>query len=247
MGISCENIVAAEVDYSLVLHRWKKLFPNSKILIICRRQDELLYSWYGQLVNAGYFRTYSQFAEQSVWNMQQSIFGRMHFDRVFEISKQYFDNVKVVPFELLKWNFDEFKHELDIFFQKETYLENTVVRPTPSAAVVNVFRIMNTIWRHGLGQPTFSIQPDYVVGPNRYLANQIEAVIRSNKKRSYIRRWANRIGNRVEKKAEGFSENIAAVNNKIPFDRYFGESNIRLEALTGVDIAQFDYPGTNKN
>ena len=73
IGLSTENFIISPVDYSLLLDRWAELFPTSKVLIVIRSQPDLIYSWYVQLIRAGYFRDIHQFTREVIWDSQRSI------------------------------------------------------------------------------------------------------------------------------------------------------------------------------
>ena len=167
IGLSTEDFVTAPVDYSLLLDRWTELFPTSKVLIVIRSQPDLIYSWYVQLINAGYFRNIHQFTREIMWDRQRSIWSRLNYDSVARLTIEKFTDVKILIYETMLTDYDGYIRELDSFFGRDLKISNLKQRGSPSENTVSIMRTLNRLFRHGYGLSMMSIQPSYNVGPGR--------------------------------------------------------------------------------
>ena len=243
IGLSAEDFITAPVDYSLLLDRWAELFPTSKVLIVIRSQPDLIYSWYVQLINAGYFRNIHQFTREIMWDRQRSIWSRLDYDSVARLTIEKFTDVKIVTYETMNTDYSCYIRGLNSFFETNAVVPNQKYRETPSNSAVLAMRILNRLFRHGYGLSMMSIQPSYNVGPGRGRVNDVILPVEGNR-RTNIRKWSNRIA----KIMPVFNRRIN--NRQIYREEYedlfvecFGESNRRLRDLTGLDLGKYNYPG----
>ena len=243
IGLSAEDFITAPVDYSLLLDRWTELFPTSKVLIVIRSQPDLIYSWYVQLINAGYFRNIHQFTRELMWDRQRSIWGRLDYDSVARLTIEKFTDVKIVIYETMNTDYSGYIRDLNSFFETNAVVPNQKYRKTPSYTAVLAMRTLNSLFRHGYGLSMMSIQPSYNVGPGRGRVNNVILPVEGNR-RANIHKWSKRIAKIMPK----FDRKIN--NRQIYRDEYedlfvecFGESNRRLRDLTGLDLGKYNYPG----
>ena len=248
VGLSCEDIACSPIDYSLVLARWKEIFPDSRVLIISRSQPDLVFSWFVQYVRAGYFRNIGDFTSELIWNAQQSLWGTLKFDRILELTTSYFQEVKLIPYELLGSDFQSFSAQLNYFFDRKASLENINVRPTLSDRQLKIMRMLNNGFKHGLGLRLFQPLPPYVIGSQREIANQVEGPPLNRKntlRRKRIREWSHRINSAME------LAHISGVDKMRQrylreygdlFIEEFAESNQNLSEMISVDLGALGYP-----
>ena len=133
--------------------------------------------------------------------------------------------------------------ELNSFFERDLEIPSRKYRETPSENIVSLMRTLNRLFRHGYGLSMMSIQPSYNVSPGRERVNNIVLPVEGNR-RENIRNWSNRIAKiipvfnqRVNKR------HIYREKYEDLFAERFGESNRRLEELTGLDLGKYNYPG----
>ena len=243
IGLSTENFVTAPVDYSLLLDRWAELFPASKVLIVIRSQPDLIYSWYVQLIRAGYFRDIHQFTREIIWDSQRSIWSRLNYDRVAKMTIEKFTDVKVLIYETMLTDYDAYIRELNSFFGRDLEIPNRKYLVSPSENTVSLMRTLNRLFRHGYGLSMMSIQPSYNVGPGRGIVNNIVLPVEGNR-REKIRVWSYKIArimsifNRRINNRQIYREEYKEL-----FVEHFGDSNRRLVQLTGLDLSKYNYPG----
>ena len=243
IGLSSEDFVTSPVDYSLLLDRWRELFPTSKVLVVIRSQPDLIYSWYIQLVNAGYFRDIHQFTREILWDSQRSIWDRLHYDSVVRVTTEKFSDVKIVMYESMLSDFDGYLRNLNMFFGTDAVIPNEKHRESPSDTIVLTMRTLNRLFRHGYGLPMMSILPSYNIGPGRGRVNNVALPVEGNR-RNNVRKWSKRIAKimPIIDRRIG-NRQIYREEYKNLFVERFGESNKRLRELTGLDLAKHDYPG----
>ena len=64
-----------------------------------RNQLDFIYSGYGQRILSGYFRSVDEHIRELIWDVQRSVWGRLFYDQIFQITKNVFDDVLVLPLE----------------------------------------------------------------------------------------------------------------------------------------------------
>lgn len=247
-GLSYEGIVDAPADYSVVLSRWKKLFPNSRVLIVTRAQHDLTFSLFVQYVRAGYFRSIREFTEELMWDAQQGPWGTFHFDRIYELTKEQFENVKLIPYELLRSDPAEFFKELNDFFEINAEINVELVRSSSSDLQLTIMRTLNRLFTHGLGLRVLEPQPGYVIGQDRNVVNKVKIpriIQQSTRRRQKIRIWSHRIASALECLPSSKQKSMRSEYSeeyKDLFAETFCQSNRNLSQILGVDLARFGYP-----
>ena len=117
--MSVEGFVCGDsIDYALALSRYKEIFPDTKVLVIIRNQQDLIFSHYIQMVKMGYTRSIDTHLKEIMWNSQQSIWGTLSFSNVYEITKSMYDDVLMLPYEDI-WEYEHFIGQLNKFFEKK--------------------------------------------------------------------------------------------------------------------------------
>ena len=243
VGLSSENFLDGVqlVDFKLALERWRALYPDTKVLIIIRKQDDLVYSHYIQYVRAGYFRGIDSYLREIMWNSQQSFWGRLYFDRIYEITRDIFDQVLVMPFEMIS-SFDQFIKTLNNFFGVSAETRNTIVRKSSSDLSHSMIRAMNIFLRYGYGKSHMSILASGVVMSNLYKFNDIDGIDPAERS---IGRMRHKLINRLDRKfTMNFNNRQRFVNTYAQlFREKFSESNRRLEDTLQLELAKYKYPG----
>ena len=238
-GVSSATFLTG-VDYETSLRRWREIAPKAKVLIVIRNQLDFIYSGYGQRILSGYFRGIDEHVRELIWDMQQSVWGRLFYDRIYEITKEYFDDVVVLPLERMQRSADYVK-ELNSFFGVQNGASTDVIRPSLNEPTLKIIRAANTLFRHGVGSPQMSVLPSYEGGVDRFRINRVPGREPSRARRKIINGMAKRIGQRIpstrkEKKA-------FALEYQPLFEEWFGESNRRMEKLAEINLRQHCYVG----
>jgi len=71
VGMSVEGLVCGDsIDYALALSRYKEIFPDTKVLVIIRNQQDLIFSHYIQMVKMGYTRSIDTRLKEIMWDSQ---------------------------------------------------------------------------------------------------------------------------------------------------------------------------------
>jgi hypothetical protein len=175
-----------------------------------------------------------------VWNAQQSMWGRLFFDQVVNITKEHFEDVLVLPFEQLAY-YDEFLEKLNYFFGTTVRPSNTVVRKSPNDKSIQIIRWLNYLCRRGNGMPLYSILPTYVVGAGRHQYNRLVEHEPSHTSHKLINKWALRIGERIPVHTNHHEQFLKEYKHL--FEDWFSESNQNLAKLIDTDLKKFGYIG----
>ena len=228
------------IDYRMVLERWKMIMPTAKVLIVIRNQPEQIYSGYGQRIISGYFHKPDEHIRELIYNAQQDIWGQLFYDRVYEVTKEFYEDVLMIPVERMR-EFDVFLSELNSFFGVKIDIENVRVRESLNYWSIRLMRFFNQFVRHGVGLPQMSVLPSYEGGIDRFLFNRVPGKEPSNVRRRMINKLSTSIGQRLPKSDRAkvkFMEKYGPL-----FEEWFSESNNRLNAKLDVDLHQYGYVG----
>jgi len=241
-GLSYEGFLdeLGQVDLSLVLKRLHSIFPNAKVLIIIRNQPDLVYSNYLQYVRSGYFRNEDNFLRDLIWDSQQGLWGRLFFDRVYQLTKEIFEEVAILPYEMIH-DFPVFTRRLNDFFNTNVDLENTMVRSSPNATSIQIMRLLNFCFRHGLGSPYMTPLPSYAVATSRYRFNSVPGHESSHWVHKQVNRWSLRIGERLpilKNRRKEFKNRHDHL-----FTQTFGAGNRALSNHLGLRLEKYGYVG----
>jgi len=243
-GASDEIFLSDGIDYRIKLQRWKTLFPESKVLIIIRNQPDIIFSGYRTWLRDGYFRSVDSYFRELIWDAQTSPLGYLFFDRAYEITREYFDEVLMLPYEKIT-HFDSFIAEINNFFNVSVKLEDNPVNTSSNDSVVAVLRTLNFLFRHGRGRSQMTILPDYINGKTRFTSNNVPGQEPSPRFRKAVNKFAVRVGARLP--VHGGSRGEFLKKHREIFEDIFGESNRRIESLLKIDLGQYGYIGTGRN
>lgn len=239
IGISNSAFLTG-VDYELALRRWKVIAPRAKILIVIRNQLDQVYSGYGQRVLSGYYRSIDEYIRELIWDAQSSSWGRLFYDKIFDISKEYYDDVLVMPLERMKES-DSYIKELNKYFEVVNSASSETIRPSLNHSTITLIRTCNRLFKHGLGLPRMAIMPSYEGGVKRFQVNRVPGIEPTVWKRRLINRLAKSVGQRLPKHTK--NKDTFEVKYKDLFFEWFQESNQRLEEKTGLPLGHYGFVG----
>ncbi len=244
LGMSYEGCLDSLMmaDYRLVLERLRRMFGDARVLIVIRRQEDLLFSDYVQLLRAGFVGSYRDFVEYMIWDRRQTLWGRMRFFQVYEETRQVFSDVLMLPYEILRADRPAFAARLSTFFGRPIAVPDETVNQSSGRWGIAVMRIGNRLFRHGLGLPFGAVLPSYCVGPGKFDAAGLAPREPSTWRRQAILKLAERCdGWRMQRPdAEKQAGNRAFAAH---FDREFAEQNRRLDAELGGLLTRHGYVG----
>lgn len=209
------------VNKELRANRIKTLFPNAKIIMIIRQQNELLRSLYD-------FWTVKPQNNINLW--LKDLFDNKHqnphylscleFDKVIKLYQSLFgrDNVKILIFEELKFNPINFGHELSDFMNisEEETIYNLSKKP------------LNT---YNSEFHKYHILRKKIL-PNVKLNQYLPDFLLKTTKRSIL----NFLKQIKTQKSNISENNIALIKN------YYKQSNQNCIKLTGLDLDKYNYP-----
>ncbi len=250
VGVSNENFLGGDkvsmgtVDYAVKLSRYKNIFPHTKVLIVIRNQVDLVYSQHVQLVRVGYTKSIDTYLKELMWDSQQSIWGRLCFDKIYDITKNYFDDVLVVPYESIL-EYKVFIQQLNNFFERSYTPPNKIVNSASDDNSVRVMRMLNIIFRHGYGRSYQTILPSHMIGGGRFEVNKLSIKKPNANVARNVRRWSSRITKGLltpkHKARDKFKERYKTV-----FEDHFSDSNHILNENVRLDLGKYDYVGMEK-
>ena len=241
IGVSEELFLGDGVDYRVKLERWKAIFPETSVLIVTRNQLDIVYSGYCSHVPDGYYRSINRYLRELIWDAQATYFGSLFFDRAYEITKEYFDRVLVLPYELMSSS-DLFFEEINQFFDVTGRVPSLRVNASANDTVLLVMRILNFLFRHGRARPQMTILPSYIIGSSRFDLNQVPGKEPSPVFRKQLNKIATKIGRNIpidRKTRQAFHNTHYHL-----FEEWFGESNRRLQKMINRDLSPYGYVGT---
>ncbi|MBK50495.1 MAG: hypothetical protein CL768_05660 [Chloroflexi bacterium] len=244
IGLSSENFLDSfsGVDLETTLQRWKNIFPKTKLLVIIRRQDHLVYSNYLQYLRSGYYKGVSTYLKELRWNSQQSIWGRLYYDRIYEIAQNNFDHIQVLPFELIN-TFDEFLTALNDFFESNVQgISPEPVRQSSTDLANNIVRAVNYVYRYGYGKSYLSVIPGSLVGSDKHKFNRIDELDPADYK---LNRYRNKLIRKIQNNIKvdfKYRQHFIQEYSNI-FLEQFSTSNKKLMEMTGLDLSKYKYPG----
>ena len=203
----------------------------------------MVFSNYIQIVKFGYTRSIDTYLKELRWDAQQSIWGKLCFDKIFQITKNVFDDVLILPYEYL-FEYEGFIQQLNIFFERKYLPPNKIVNVTSDQNFVAVMRILSMLIRHGYGKPDKSILPPNMVGGGRFEVNSLQWERPSTNVTRNIRRWSSRIGKRLPTPKNNARKQFQERYRSL-FEEHFSDSNYMLNEILQFDLGKFGYVGTD--
>ena len=242
LGLSNENLLGQALDCGTVMARLRALFGDVPVLIIVRKQEDILFSTYVNSLRSGFFGRYDDFMRQALWDWRTSVAGRVRYGRMYREACRHFSDVRVMAFEQLRHDPSAFFDGLEHLLDKEVPRDSRKVNVTEGAAGVMGWRLCNRLFRHGYGLPRMTVLPDYVVGRGLH-----EDIGLPNRRRPYRRR--RRIG-RVVRYLDRFFPAPAGRDRAATeaayaeqLDALYAEDNRELSRALGLDLARYGYRG----
>jgi hypothetical protein len=198
--------------------------PDARVLIVIRRQVDLIVSCYKQFVDVGGGVSFRRYVQPVAWRPDLPIFRfeQFEFDRFIGYYRNLFGDVLVLPYELLAADADEFLRRVAVFAGAEVPdVDRRPFRTSRSAAAVAVERIGNRyLIRHPLN-PTGMTADRRMHEFLKRRARELDDALPYR-----VRNWSNR----------RLTELAAAIIG----DRY-KESNARTAELTGLPLGDYGY------
>jgi hypothetical protein len=242
LGLSDENILGQGLDCGTVLARLRALFGDAPVLIVIRRQEDLLYSTYVNALRSGLVGGYADFLQYALWDWRNSVAGRVRYGRMHREACRHFSTVRVMVFEELRHDRAAFLAGLSDLLGRPAPDSGRVVNATEGAAGVLGWRMGNRFLRHGYGQPRMTALPDYVVGRGLHE----EAGLRQDRTPYRRRRRIGRIVrylDRVLPRRAGTERADVESAFSDTLDAFYGADNARLSRDLGLDLGRFGYRG----
>ena len=126
------NMLANFWDHAHITRCLKRLFPDGRIIIVIRRQDELVESIYKQSLQSGYHQRIGSFLNYRRKTFQDAgdhlgqpnlDVKQLNLDRYVQSYAAHFgrENMLVLPYEMLRLDQDAFLNELFAFINVEPF------------------------------------------------------------------------------------------------------------------------------
>jgi len=204
--------------------------PEARILLFVREQKSLILSLYAQYVKAMGCVSLQEYCQSSYTNHNKELFNpiTLEFDRLVACYLDRFQNVLVMPFELLKRDPDAVIARIvefaggSVAVLKGRDFGHTAARNTARSAVLQrVDRFLHPLRYHNIPH----VGSTYYNPIGRYLAGGVSRMV------GWLpTKWLDR---RLSRKDRAFVEKFVA-------NRYV-ESNSRLSKLIGMNLADLGY------
>jgi hypothetical protein len=226
-------------DSKLILEHIQEIFPNAKITIVIREQVSLIQSVYSQMITdgGGYsLRDFLNSIEPFMVRIPQFRLSFYEFDKYIDYCQTLFgkDNVLVLPYELLKENYQEFYDRIGFFAlpddwekikNSQVIEKNPIVNAKKSILLQHISRVLNSLFY------------------KNQLSNSALFRIKSLPKQL---RKSNQFFNAItpkfiEKNIEQKMQNAIAEY----VGSYYSESNARTSSLIGIDLTHYNYQIAN--
>ena len=163
--ISCEGLVGDVFENMLtvphLLQAVRDLFGQVEILLVIRRQTDLLRSYYRHALEEGYYRPFAHFVGFSLGGFRGFRLGRfrgfnvdpaaLNFNNFVNFLEHEFgaDNVHVLPFEWIKADFQKFSGALAKLTDTQLLMSSNAPRVVNAGlrdGDVILLRALNRIW-----------------------------------------------------------------------------------------------------
>jgi hypothetical protein len=206
--------------------RLAKVLPDSRILVLVRRQDDMLRSIHGQYVNEGGTRSLGDFLSGRRIEGSRLSLEHLEYDKLVRLYVDLFgrDRVRVMPYEYLRAQPSPFLHDLCAFVGSELSGRVSARRQNRSLTVPSLWLLRT--WNRLFRQSRFNPQPVVRALPGgRRARNLLQGRVDP-----ILRRLA---GNLVSTKEDRTLEEIAA---------RFSASNRRLQQFCADSLSEWGYP-----
>ena len=248
-GISSEFFCFAlgnEVDTAEKARRLHAVMgKDTKVIIVIREQFSLLKSLYLELLKGGYPGTYRKYLEYTLLYQVRSWCYDFCFDHLFETYADLFgaDNVKILPFEVLKQKPELFLKDLSTALGCDHKVKKikSVNTQSPTLGFYEQLRRYNERFPHEFGGLFY--EPFSMNRMRAYFHNELELEVPHDRLADDFMRMP------FNQAAEKFS-NISPlpdINLEFPkvlkdeFLKIYKPANKRLEKLSGLDVKSLGY------
>ena len=206
--------------------RLASVLPNSRILVLVRRQDDMLRSIHGQYVNEGGTRSLGDFLSGQKIEGSRLSLEHLEYDKLVRLYVDLFgrERVRVMPYEYLRAQPAKFLHEMRAFVGSATSGRVSARRQNRSLTAPSLWLLRR--WNRLFRQSRFNQQPIGRALPGgRRARNLLQRRIDP-----LLRRLA---GNLVSTKEDRTLEAIADG---------FSASNRRLQQFCAYSLTDWGYP-----
>ncbi len=126
----------------VIANRIAKVFPNAKIILILRKKEELLKSWYSEYIKHGGILNYEDWFES--WNN----YDVLRFEEYISELDRLFSSLLVLNFEDLKKNSDKFVNDICNYIGVESpKFSNKIVNKKLNEKTLKRWRKANLLFK----------------------------------------------------------------------------------------------------
>ena len=246
-GMSSESMAFTmhhDVDITQKALRLKAAFgDNTSIIIVVRKQPDLLRSLYREYVISGISLRFEAFINAIYANRMRSVFHDLEYAKVYRLYSNLFgaENVYVVPFELLEFDPQQVISCLDRAVGVKSGMEEIPQENTGlSDVVIEKMRQLNAKTRHNMGksvlEPVNNFRYKEYYGPFKGLIYEAQLEEETINRHIKVANEMSTLG-RAEKVDYSCDPDVYDEMLKV-----YGLSNKELASLTGLDFAALGYP-----
>ena len=242
VGISYEGIMDGifNTDIQLIIDRTKKILGDPKVLMIIREQRSLVYANYIQYLRSGYSKNPNTYLKEIRWNKQQSIYGRLDYNKMYQLLKANFSDVLVIPLEKLKQDRKACIRTLNAYYGSE-WSEVNEERTNASCpdSEVKMMHILNKLFKRGIGRSYMSLLPtSCIIKGKAEMIGEEDEVDRMGRWIPYI---ASEIGPRIFRNIGQSQKKKFRERNKEIFYKDFAEGNRKISKELNLELDQYGY------
>lgn len=224
----CGQYASAGCDSQAIANRLKNTFPNGKVLIVIRRQPELLLSSYFQFLYIGGTLSFQKFT-QCNYDDKRPFFSPYHFD-FLPLVKYYFqlfgkENVLVLPQEYLNENGPGFISRIGQFVKEDIMPDSRAFtrRHNVKESEYSLVKLRN------LSYLTYTKSYTNYIEANNAITKYLSKKIRNISIKVIPDSWNRRTKEKLK------AESIAFIGNR------FLESNRELASIIDLDLSKYKY------
>lgn len=243
-GISYEAFsftYGPEIDVETKASRLAAVFGrDTKILFVIRDQMSLYKSLYGEHVREGYSRSYEEFLNYSWVFKHRNWFYDFDYNRVYDIYKRYFDDVVVLPFEMLKENATEFiTNYRNVISGSGTSLELPVDNAKMTDYEIEILRSYNQKTQHTLQNDHY--KPFHIHRYSELLDQDFKDYLKYGRKDLLLQlSLVDLACSKHQDKNEDFKLEMPEIN-KEQFSQFYHSGNVELAEKTGLNLEGYGY------
>ena len=215
-------------DRVLIAKRLVKIFPKAKVLIVFRKQEAWIKSFYQQYIADGGSESINDFLTNSHPQIYKMPRFELDYLNYFELVSLYYElfgkaNVLALPYELMAHDFETFSRTLNSFFGMDLHLVNEVINKSRPLCPLLVLRFLNGT----IGKTQLS--------PGGFLPL------------GYLKKTSKILGKIYG--ARMFDKRISSKWEDAIFEKtgdYYEKSNMELQELLNMNLGEFGYVGQDQ-